>query len=256
MNPVSPRDALGGQGSPGTLPEPDFVRGLFTWLAPRYEESLLLYSLGQDLRWKHALLAQLRPRRGEKALDLASGTGLILDRLGRRLGDDAIVGLDLNRAMLLARNGRCRASPRVQATAEALPFRAGSFDLVTAGYLPKYVRLDRFVGEIHRVLRPGGRLAAYDFSRPTPDAAGLLYSLYLNRALPWLVRRRNRSSPMWSTLMEFLREIAHRSSWEERIGPALQAAGFTRIRIRPTIGGSVTWVWATASERLTTSVER
>ena len=244
----------GPSGRPGTLPEPEFVRALFSWLAPRYEEALLLYSLGLDLRWKHTLLAPLRPRPGERALDLACGTGLILDRLGRRLGHRAVVGLDPNRAMLLAQDRRFRGAPRVQATAEALPFRSASFDLVTAGYLPKYVRLDRFACEVHRVLRPGGRLAAYDFSRPTPDAFGRLYALYLDRALPWLGRRRDRTSATWSTLLEFLRDIARRSGWEERIGPALRAAGFDPICRRVALGGAVTWVWAVANHRSTRSL--
>lgn len=243
---------VSGQG--GTLPEPEFVRRLFSWLAPRYEEALLLYSMGLDLRWKHVLLAPLRPLPGERALDLACGTGLILDRLRRRLGHRAVVGLDSNRAMLLAHNRRSGAAPRVQAIAEALPFRSGSFDIVTAGYLPKYVRLEGFAREVHRVLRPGGRLAAYDFSRPTPDSFGKLYALYLDRVLPWLGRRRDRSSPMWSTLLEFLRGIARQSGWEERIGIALRTAGFDSILLRPTLGGAVTWVWAVAAPGPTPSV--
>lgn len=250
---MKPRVTRGASSQPGTLPEPEFVRGLFSWLAPRYEEALLLYTLGLDLRWKHALLAPLRPLPGERALDLACGTGLLLDRLGRRLGHWAIVGLDPNRAMLLAHDRRFRAVPRVQATAEALPFRSRSFDIVTAGYLPKYVRLDQFACEVARVLRPGGRLAVYDFSRPTPDAFGKLYSLYLDRALPWLGRRRDRTSPMWSTLLGFLREIARQSGWEERIGPALRTAGFDPILLRPALGGAITWVWAVAAHRPTPS---
>ena len=245
----------GPSGRPGTLPEPEFVRELFTWLAPRYEEALLLYSLGLDLRWKHTLLAPLRPRPGERALDLACGTGLILDRLGRRLGHRSVVGLDPNRAMLIAQDRRSRAAPRVQATAEVLPFRSASFDLVTAGYLPKYVQLERFAREVHRVLRPGGRLAVYDFSPPSADAFGQLYALYLDRVLPWLGRWRDRTSPspMWLTLLQFLGNTARRSGWEERIGPALRDAGFDPIRRQVALGGAVTWVWAVAIQMPTVS---
>ncbi len=229
--------------------EPELVQRLFSWLAPRYEDALLLYTFGLDLRWKHVLLAPVRPRPGERALDLGSGTGLILERLRRRLGLHAVVGLDPNRAMLLARDPRLRAAPRIQATTEALPLRSESFDLVTAGFLPKYVRLDPFAREVHRVLRPGGRLAVYDFSRPTPDVFGRLYALYLDRVLPWLGRRRDPAAPMWSTLLEFLRDIARQSGWEERVEPALRAAGFDLVRRRRALGGAVTWVWAVATTR-------
>ncbi len=246
--PVEPRGAHSSSGQLGSPPESDFVNGLFHWLAPRYDKALLLYTLGLDLRWKHELLVPIRPRPGERVLDLACGTGLILDRLERSVGYRGVVGLDPNRAMLLVHDRRSDGAPRVQATAEALPFRGSSFDIVTAGYLPKYVRLHRLAREVRRVLRPGGRLAMYDFSRPTPDTAGQLYTLYLDRVLPSLGRHRGRASPMWPVLFEFLRNTAHQSGWEERIGPALRAAGFESIRIRSTVGGAITWVWAIASE--------
>ncbi len=240
-------------GEPESPPDSDFVDGLFGWLAPRYEEALMLYTLGLDLRWKHELLAPLRPRPGERALDLACGTGLLLDRIAHRIGERSVVGLDPNRAMLLSRERRSDAAPRVQATAEALPFRDSSFDVVTAGYLPKYVRLPRLAREVRRVLRPGGRVAMYDFSRPAPRAAGQVYTLYLDRVLPWLGRRRNRTSRMWPVMFEFLRDIAHESGWEERIGPALRAAGFDSVRVRPSLGGAVTWVWATVNPAMEAS---
>lgn len=236
----------GGSDSRTVLPESEFVQGLFSWLAPRYDAALLLYTVGLDLHWKHELLAGLRPRPGERALDLACGTGLLMDRLARRLDRSSVVGLDPNRTMLVLPDRRADEAPRVQGTAEALPFRTSSFDIVTAGYLPKYVRLDRLTKELCRVLRPGGRMAVYDFSRPTPDAAGRLYALYLDRALPWLGRRRGQASRTWSLMFEFLRDTAHESGWEERIGPALREAGFESIHVRPSLGGSVTWVWATA----------
>ena len=226
-------------------PPPDRrdVEGLFHELAPRYNRVLLAYSLGQDLRWKEVLIRRLRPKRGERALDLACGTGLILDRLSRRLGPSQVVGLDLNRSMLLA-SGRPRDRYRlVQGNAVRLPFASESFDIVTSGYLLKYVPLKAFFDEMARVLRPGGRLAAYDFSRPIhASVAGASYSFYLHRILPAIGRAR--SPHRWRAVFEFLPQVAESSGWELRVKEFLTRAGFAGIEVVPSLGGAVTWVWA------------
>ncbi len=227
------------------VPDRRFVRALFSALAPKYEEALLVYSIGQDLRWKHTMIDRLPLRPGDRALDLASGTGLVLDRLARQLGSSAVVGLDPNRTMLTQPRPGSRPGALVQGNAERLPFRDARFDVVTAGYLFKYVDLDRLLREIRRVLRPGGRIGGYDFSSPRRDTTnGRLYAIYLTRILPWLGRHRRGSSVNWRELLDFLSDVAERSAWENRILIALESNGFVDIRRVPSLGGAITWVWA------------
>jgi demethylmenaquinone methyltransferase / 2-methoxy-6-polyprenyl-1,4-benzoquinol methylase len=228
-----------------SLPDRDYVRVLFDWLAPNYDVALFTYSLAQDLRWKAELVRRLRPRRGERALDLACGTGLIFDRLAMRLGPGAVVGLDINLAML----GRARRAEPGRAVLRAdsvkLPFRDGSFDLVTAGYLFKYVPLGRLSAEIRRVLRPGGRFGGYDFSAPIEGTiAGRLYRHYLHQVLPFLGRRIGRGDDSWESLLGFLAEVATTSGWEVRVKREFQQAGFDKVEQVPSLGGAITWVWA------------
>lgn len=229
----------------GVPPERDYVVQLFDELAPVYDGILRAYSLGQDLRWKDVLLRRLAPRDGERALDLACGTGLLLERLTRIVGAPSAVGLDLNRAMLnelLRRRGR---HPVVQADAEQLPFASGTFDVVTAGYLLKYVRLDRFLPELGRVLRVGGRFGGYDFSRPTAGTlSGTLYSVYLHHMLPTLGRSRAAPPGGWRDVFGFLSHISEASRWESRARDQLSRAGFCDIELVPSLGGAITWVWA------------
>ncbi len=242
--------AVGGAIPPvprGSPPDRTGVRRLFGWLAPRYDSAVATYSLGQDFRWKHVLVRRLRLRSGERALDLASGTGLILERLIRVLGGSAVVGLDPSRPMLEMSRYESPGRRLVRADAEWLPFRAATFDVVTAGYLFKYVDLERFVAEVRRVLRPGGRLGGYDFSRPTTGTLpGALYGLYLRRVLPWAGRGRRGNDPGWRLLFEFLAQISDRSGWENRVGGALKNAGFVEIELVPSLGGAITWAWARA----------
>ncbi|MCI4319238.1 MAG: class I SAM-dependent methyltransferase [Thermoplasmata archaeon] len=230
-------------GSP--VPERRFVRQLFRGLAPRYDRFVLAYTLGQDLRWKQHLLRRLRVSEGDRALDLACGTGLLLDRLSARLPGSRVVGADLSRSMLLARRPRFPLPHLVQADAERLPFTPGSFDVVTAGYLLKYVDLDRFAREVGRLLGPGGRFGGYDFSRPQHGTSvGALYSLYLHRVLPVVGPATSRLSGEAANLFGFLATIAESSGWEVRAPAAFSRAGFAEVEVTPSLGGAVRWIWA------------
>jgi ubiquinone/menaquinone biosynthesis methyltransferase len=235
---------------PNALPDRKFVGSLFRDLAPRYDRILLAYSLGQDLRWKDVLIRGLHPTRGERALDIACGTGLILDRLAKALGASEVLGLDLNRAMLLASARAPNARSVLQANAETLPLAAETFDIVTSGYLLKYVRLDRFFREVARVLRPGGRFGAYDFSRPRHGtASGTLYSAYLHQVLPRVGRAGAGRPDTWREVFSFLPCIAESSGWETRAAASLEDAGLEVTGVRPSLGGAITWVWARKATR-------
>ena len=226
-------------------PARPFVKGLFHWLAEDYDRAVLTYSLGQDLRWKSTLVKAVRPRPGDRALDLACGTGLIMERLGRELGDPAVVGMDINRTMLLKARGYGADRNLIQGDAESIPLADASVDIVTAGYLPKYVQLDRFAREVARVLRTGGRFACYDFSRPLrATLTGRAYSLYLHRVLPGVAGGFANGDSSWRTLFEFLAHVAETSGWETRIVAALDGAEFESVKTVPSLGGAVTWVWA------------
>jgi demethylmenaquinone methyltransferase/2-methoxy-6-polyprenyl-1,4-benzoquinol methylase len=229
------------------VPDRRQVRALFDWLAPRYDAAVVGYSLGQDLRWKSELIRRIAPKAGERALDLATGTGLLYDRLARHLGPDRVVGLDVNWTMLRA--ARVGLGPRrtVRADSIRLPFRDGTFDVVTAGYLFKYVPLDALAREIRRVLRPGGRVGGYDFSSPRADRIdGAAYGVFLHRVLPQLGRWRDRGDPNWQGLFDFLDWVARGSRWEARIEGEFARAGLVAIERVPSLGGAITWVWAKA----------
>ena len=241
------RDLEGRPAQEPPPPDPRFVRALFDWLEPNYESAVLLYSLGLDLHWKWQLLHRLRPREGERALDLACGTGLIYRRLARQLGASSVVGLDLNRAMLLhARRGRPD-SRLVRADSVRLPFRDASFDLVTAGYLFKYVPLELLGREVKRVLRPEGRFGGYDFSAPLMDrTSGWVYARYLQRILPQIGRWLAGEADRWGDLFGFLSQIATESGWETRVEEAFHRSGFDTVERVPSLGGAITWIWASS----------
>lgn len=226
-------------------PDREYVRSLFDWFAPSYNSALASYTLGQDLRWKWELVHRLEPRRGERVLDLASGTGLIYERLARSVGTGQVIGLDINPTMLGISRRTDPDRRLVRADVLRLPFADATFDIVTAGYLFKYVPMPRLVGEIRRVLRPGGRFGGYDFSAPTRGSfAGDTYGVYLHRVLPSVGRRFSRGDEGWGRLFDFLDRIANSSGWELRASEMFRSAGFASVEQVTAIGGAVTWLWA------------
>lgn len=221
------------------------VQTLFNRLAPSYDHAVAGYSLGQDLRWRKELIDAVDPRPGERALDLACGTGLVLNRLEARVGPGGALGIDQNWAMLDRARANGRSRRLLRANVVYLPFRDSQFDLVTAGYLLKYVSLPKLAAEVHRVLRPGGRFGGYDFSRPTNGLVGTGYSVYLHHVLPRLARESSADPTDLRRVFDFIGHTAENSGWESRAKDCFEAAGFDRVQLTTSLGGASTRVVAT-----------
>jgi demethylmenaquinone methyltransferase/2-methoxy-6-polyprenyl-1,4-benzoquinol methylase len=134
---------------------------LFAPIAATYERWARILSLGQDSRWRQVLVDGLEVPVGSLVLDVAAGTGQISRLLADRSGK--VVALDLSAVMLTRHPGE----HRVQARAEQLPFPEDAFDVLTFGYLLRYVDnpLDG-LAEMVRVVRPGGMVGMVEFGLP------------------------------------------------------------------------------------------
>jgi ubiquinone/menaquinone biosynthesis methyltransferase len=169
-----------------------YVRRLFSTIADRYDLITVLLSFGLDARWKRRVIRLADPRPGQRALDLACGTGDIAFALAARGAE--VVGLDITYRML--QQVRERGSERValvQGDMSHLPLPNGDFDLVTTGYgLRNVPDLEQALKEISRVVRPGGTLVSLDFNRPSSAVMRRIYLSYLwlvGGALGWLLHR-------------------------------------------------------------------
>jgi demethylmenaquinone methyltransferase/2-methoxy-6-polyprenyl-1,4-benzoquinol methylase len=169
------------------------VRGVFDSVAPRYDLMNDLMSLGLHRAWKAftLLAADLRP--GQRVLDLAGGTGDLAQAFAGKVGSEGlVVHTDINPSML--RVGRDRlldaglVLPTVVCDAEKLPFEAASFDRVSVGFgLRNMTHKDAALAEMHRVLKPGGKLLVLEFSRVARPLAKA-YDWYSFNILPRLGR--------------------------------------------------------------------
>jgi ubiquinone/menaquinone biosynthesis methyltransferase len=214
------------------------VRQLFDTIADRYDLFTAFFSYGRDRRWKARLVTLADVKAGERALDLAAGTGDITFMLQAK-GAEAI-GLDITHRMLeIARSKRrgTRAPTFVTGDMMALPFEARSFDLVTTGYgLRNVPEIGPAIEEVARVLRPGGRLLSLDFNRPESPVLRHAYLAYLTAVgsvVGWLLH----GDP---DTYRYIPESIRRYPGARGISVLLARHGFESVRAEPLLGGLMT----------------
>jgi demethylmenaquinone methyltransferase/2-methoxy-6-polyprenyl-1,4-benzoquinol methylase len=213
-----------------------YVRRLFATIADRYDFITRFLSFGLDRGWKRRLirLAELRP--DDRVLDLACGTGDILFEAAPHVRQ--AVGLDLTHRMVqLAsqRAGRRRGAPSfITGDMLALPFPDGHFTVVTTGYgLRNVPDLDQAVGEIRRVLAPGGRLLSLDFNRPENGIVRGAYWGYLTVVGSALGLALHGDPNTYRYIPESIRNYPG----ARRVAGLIARHGFVDVRVRPVLGG-------------------
>lgn len=226
-----------------------YNRQLFSTIADRYDLITALLSYGQDARWKRRLVAEAAIHAGERALDLACGTGDIAFAIAAN--GARTIGLDLTFRMLERATLK---QPRVPGSRPALsgveglpipvrfltgdmarlPFVSGSFDLVTTSYgLRNVPDLGAAIDEIARVLKPGGRLLSLDFNRPRSAIVRSAYLSYLSvtgSILGWILHR----DP---DTYRYIAASLRRYPGAEGVAELMSARGFAEVRVIPLFGG-------------------
>src|SRR3954466_6817529 len=159
---------------------------MFDRIARRYDLLNRLLSLGTDLSWRRRALDLGRLGEGGRALDVGTGTGdFALALLARSPRSATVTGVDISPGMLgiaerRADNlGVAARYERLIASVESLPFTDGTFDVAMAGFVIRNVGdIPRGLGEMRRVLRPGGRAVILDLHTPRNPTIRRLYRAY------------------------------------------------------------------------------
>ena len=154
--------------------DPKAVNTMFARIAGRYDLANHLLSGGVDYWWRQRLVRAVHDARAGAVLDLATGSGDVAFALADGLpAGTRITGMDFCQPMLDEAVKKRAGNPR-WATIEfrpgdglALPLPARSFDAVTISFgLRNMADRHQALTEMHRVLRPGGRLFVLEFSQP------------------------------------------------------------------------------------------
>lgn len=218
------------------------VRGVFDSVADRYDLMNDLMSAGIHRVWKRFTLGLTGLRPGQRALDVAGGTGDLAAGLARQVGERGLVVLTDINASMLAR-GRDRLIDEglvgnvqvVQANAERLPFADATFDCVTIGFgLRNVTDKQAALASMRRVLKPGGQLLVLEFSHPIP-ALRPLYDAYSFNVLPLLGRVVAGDEASYRYLAESIR----RHPDQETLLAMMREAGLEDCRYHNLTGGIV-----------------
>ena len=214
--------------------QPHEVAAMFDDVASRYDLTNDVLSLGQDRRWRRAVVSAVDPRPGERVLDLAAGTGT--SSVPFAAAGAQVVPCDFSQGMLAVGKRNLPSLPFTAGDGTRLPFGDGSFDAVTISFgLRNLVDPDAGLLEMRRVTRPGGRLVVCEFSRPTWPPFRTLYVEYLMRALPAVARAVSSSPDAYVYLAESIRAWPDQAALARLIGEA----GWSQVRWRNLTAGIV-----------------
>jgi demethylmenaquinone methyltransferase/2-methoxy-6-polyprenyl-1,4-benzoquinol methylase len=216
------------------------VRGVFDSVASRYDLMNDLMSGGLHRLWKAYTVQVARLTEGQKALDIAGGTGDLAMAFARCVGPSGqVVHTDINEAML--RTGRDRlldagvVLPTVVCDAEKLPFPDAYFDVVSVAFgLRNMTHKDLALAEMCRVLKPGGKLLVLEFSKVAPPLAKA-YDWYSFKVLPQLGRLVAGDADSYRYLSESIRM----HPGQEELKAMMVQAGFGHVDFHNMTAGVV-----------------
>jgi demethylmenaquinone methyltransferase / 2-methoxy-6-polyprenyl-1,4-benzoquinol methylase len=214
--------------------QPGEVAAMFDQVAQRYDVTNDVLSLGQDRRWRREVLRAIDPRRGERLLDLAAGTGT--SSVPFALAGAIVVPCDFSLGMLRVGKRERPRLPFVAGDALCLPFVDEAFDAVTISFgLRNVADASCALRELRRVTRPGGRLVVCEFSSPTFPPFRKAYGEYLMRALPAIARRVSSNPDSYVYLAESIQVWPD----QQRLAKVISEAGWRSVAFRNLSGGIV-----------------
>lgn len=208
------------------------IRRLFNKIAPDYDRLNHILSLNIDRRWRRKAVRRLADTSEPlRVLDVACGTGDFTIAIARKLPQGSVVvGVDISEGMLaIGREKVARAGIEAEmlvADCEALPYNDGEFDRIAVGFgVRNFENLERGLGEMFRVLRPGGKLVILELSIPQNPLIRGLYKWYFLKVLPvvggWLSGERGAYEYLPASVLQF--------PLPERFSEMLREAGFTAV---------------------------
>jgi len=218
-----------------------WVSEQFDQVARRYDLMNTLLSFGIHHLWKRRAIRMLDLKAGEKVADVCGGTGDLAVAAVKCTGAEGRVVLyDINRQMMAA--GRSSSFDRefrnriiyIQGDAEQMCFPDGIFDAVIVGFgIRNLTRMEKGFAEMHRILRPGGRMVCLEFSQPVLPMFRMIYDLYSFHVMPWMGRLLTGSAQAYTYLPESIRLFPSPDSLKS----LLEQIGFSHVEYLRLTGG-------------------
>ncbi len=210
------------------------VAQMFDAIAPRYDFMNRFLSLRIDVLWRRKAINWLRPGNPKRILDVATGTGDMAIKAFTMLKPDRVDGIDISGKMLeigrkkIEKEGLAEKIHLQLGDSETINFTPGSFDAVMVAFgVRNFENLEKGLGEILRVLKPGGQLVILEFSKPKQPVKSL-YNLYMGIVAPQMAKmfRQNKEA------YQYLNESANAFPDGHRLLDILNQCGYSDTRYK------------------------
>jgi demethylmenaquinone methyltransferase/2-methoxy-6-polyprenyl-1,4-benzoquinol methylase len=210
---------------------------MFGRIAKRYDLLNHLLSGNVDKRWRRIVATRVREKLSSneaRMLDVACGTGDLSLTLFEITGA-RVVGTDFCRPMLeIAARKTAHRIPLIEGDALNLPFRDGTFDVVTIAFgLRNLSSVEGGLAELRRVLKPGGWVAVLEFSRPANAMLRPLFGLYFTKVLPLMGGLISGSRSAYTYLPASVQKFPD----QEQLSLLMQQAGLEQVQFENLTGG-------------------
>lgn len=212
------------------------VEEMFDRIAGRYDLMNRFLSGGIDIGWRKKAIRSLSEDHPRQILDVATGTADMAILTCKMLKPDRITGIDLSAQMLaigqqkIEKEGLTNHIQLLKGDAEAINFPNASFDGIMVAFgVRNFENLEKGLGELLRVLKPGGKLVVLEFSRPRNSGFRKIYNLYMNLVAPQMARwmRQNKEA------YEYLKESSAAFPDRDDFVNLLKSTGFVQTGYKP-----------------------
>lgn len=224
-----------GAPTPGTLEETQ-VRAMFDRIAGLYDTMNSVMTAGLHHAWRRRAADLAGVGEGSTALDVACGTGDLAIELRARVGAGGeVIGCDFSQEMLTRARAKAPGLTFEWANALELPYDDDRFDAATVAFGARnFADLQRGIGEMARVVRPGGRVVVLEITTPTKPPLSTFYRLWFDRVVP-LIGRLAGDPDAYAYLPNSVKRFPD----PQGLGAVLAEAGLEHVRWVLTAGGII-----------------
>jgi demethylmenaquinone methyltransferase/2-methoxy-6-polyprenyl-1,4-benzoquinol methylase len=218
------------------------VAQMFNNIAANYDFLNHFLSLGIDHLWRKRAVKELKAVQPKRILDIATGTGdFAIANL--KLQPNQVVGLDISEGMLevgrqkMKKKGVDNIVSMMLGDSEDLPFEDNYFDGLTVGFgVRNFENLEKGLGEMLRVIRPGGKAVILEFSKPKVFPVKQAFGLYSKYFIPFFGKRISKDEKAYAYLPESVAAFPEGKDFES----VLAKVGYKQINSIPVSGGIAT----------------
>ena len=196
------------------LSKKEQVAEMFDSIAYRYDFLNRFLSAGIDIIWRKNALKELKKLDPKKILDVATGTADVAIMATNSLHPEKIIGIDISDGMLnfgrkkIEKLNLGKVIELVNGDSETINFADNSFDAVTVAFgVRNFQNLEKGLGEIKRVLRPGGKLVVLEFSKPKTVGIKQLYNVYMKVVAPGMGKLFSKNRNAYKYLDESIKKF-------------------------------------------------